>query len=46
MGDVIGIAYGGTGSSTAAGARIELGLEIGADVQGWDDDLDDIAALT
>lgn len=31
---------------SAATSRINLGLEIGADVQAWDQDLDDIAALT
>jgi len=40
------LADGGTGTATAAGARINLGLVIGTNVQAWDNDLDDIAALT
>jgi len=32
--------------ANAAAARTTLGLAIGTDVQAWDDDLDDIAALT
>jgi hypothetical protein len=40
------IGGGGTGSSTASAARTALGLEIGSDVQGHDDNLDDLVALT
>lgn len=40
------IAQGGTGSTTDTAARVNLGLEIGADVQEWDTDLDTIAAMT
>ena len=43
---IVAVSEGGTGASNAADARTNLGLEIGADVQAWDDDLDDIAALT
>ena len=43
---IVSVSEGGTGSSTAEGARTNLGLVIGTDVQAWDDDLDDIAALT
>lgn len=42
---IIPITSGGTGADTAAGARVNLGLEIGVDVQAWDSDLDEIAAI-
>lgn len=45
-GDTVGVAYGGTGSGTAAGARTNLGLAIGTDVQEHSDKLDTLVAAT
>lgn len=41
----VAIADGGTGSSTAGGARTNLGVAIGSDVQAWDAELDTLAAI-
>ena len=40
------VADGGTGSSTAAGARVNLGVELGVDVQSFDAGLQSISSLT
>jgi hypothetical protein len=43
--DFIGISDGGTGATTALGASQALGLEVGVDVQAYDINLDQLAAL-
>ena len=42
---VIPISSGGTGWTTASEARTNLGLAIGSDIQAWDADLDQLAAI-
>jgi len=42
----LAIADGGTGASTASDARINLGLQIGANVQAWDEQLDVLATVS
>ena len=40
------VSDGGTGASNASGARTNLGVAIGSDVQAWDTDLDAISGLS
>jgi len=43
---VVAITYGGTGANSASGARINLELEIGTDVQAWSSNLDAFSLKT
>lgn len=44
-GDFVDIPQGGTGATTAAGARTALGLQLGSNVQAWGAGLDALQAL-
>ena len=46
QGTAIGLAYGGTGATTASGALTNLGIAIGTNVQAYSDILADFAGLT
>ena len=41
----LAVVDGGTGASDAATARTNLGIDIGSDIQAWDQALDDISGL-
>jgi hypothetical protein len=46
VGTTVAVDEGGTGATTAAGARTNLGLVPGTNVQAWDADLDAVAGLS
>jgi hypothetical protein len=45
QGTAVAVLYGGTGAATASGARTNLGVAIGTNVQAWSTKLDALAAL-
>jgi hypothetical protein len=45
QGTEVAVLYGGTGAATASGARTNLGVAIGTNVQAWSTKLDALAAL-
>jgi len=46
QGSAVAVGYGGTGASNASGARANLGLAIGTDVQAYSSTLDSVAGGT
>lgn len=46
QGTTVAVAYGGTGATDASGARTNLGIVIGTDIQAWSATLDAVAAGT
>lgn len=45
QGTTVGVTYGGTGATSAANARTNLGLAIGTNVQAYDADLDTLSGM-
>jgi hypothetical protein len=46
QGSAVGVLYGGTGATTASGARTNLGVAIGSNVEAWSAVLDAVAGGT